>query len=1123
MKLYRHLLLVVFVLALPAIYGQDFSNKGKDFWLGYGYHSSMLNAQGGLISTGGSQQMVLYFTSDKNANVTVSVPALNYTQNYTVLKNQVTVSNTLPKTGNQDCRIADTGYFNSGIHVTSDEPIVAYAHIYNASISGASLLFPTNTLGKEYYSINFTQATNTYFGYSYFFIVATEDNTSVEITPSAANKNNRPVGVPFTVTLNTGQIYSVFGSNTNYNISNGQYSYGSDLTGSKVRSISTNGNGSCKKIAVFSGSGKMSLGGATPAIGSADNFIAQAFPAVAWGKRYLTVPTGSQPNNFYRVCVTDPNTEVKLNGAVLPKASLINNFYYQFKNGNTSGTNPPIPNLIESDIPVLVAQYCTTQGQEGNASVNPGGDPEIIYLSPVEQTINNITLYSADKNLILQSYINVVIKNKGINSFTLDGIPKVSSFSPHSQDTSYSYATFLVSSGSHTIFSDTGFNAIAYGFGNAESYGYNAGTNIRDFTQVATFQNPYSRIDSAVTCANTPLKFAIPLSFLPTTIKWDFSAAPNISPNTLIGPLINPNPDTTKSINGQTIRYFSVNSTFSFNKSNSPLLRDTIKLYTTSSTPDGCGGTDQLFSIPVIVNEQPIANFSFVHAGCLADSVKFTEASSAPGGSLVRWLWDFGDGTIADLPTATIVPKVYSNAGNGSFDIKLKVISDIGCISTETSQNIKISTKPVAKFTVPTIACVDDNLVFTDASTIQVGTLAKWVWDLDNGAGPVTNSTNAAQNTKYSSFGTKDVKLLVESSTGCQSDTFRISPQFRVFSYPIPGFVIPEVCLNDASALFTDSTKTADSSTNFTYLWNFNAGTPAFAPAPTIPNGATTKMNPSVTYKAQGNYKVSLTVTSNGCVASKTADFTVNGANPVPLFDVLKPTALCSNDSVRIQNKSTVDFGSVTRLEIFWDASDLTKKTVDETPFVGKVYAYRYADFQSPASKTFTIRLQAFSGNAASCSKSVSQVVTVNASPKVSFVTLPGICNEATARQITETGFDNRVSGTFTYTGTGVSATGLFNPQTAGVGTFPIKYVYTSAKGCADSLTKNITVWPSPVAIWSVDGPYCQQNDLVFKDSSKANFSNIVQWIWNYDDGTAAVTRTSSGTHTRKFAVCQNQ
>jgi gliding motility-associated-like protein len=258
-------------------------------------------------------------------------------------------------------------------------------------------------------------------------------------------------------------------------------------------------------------------------------------------------------------------------------------------------------------------------------------------------------------------------------------------------------------------------------------------------------------------------------------------------------------------------------------------------------------------------------------------------------------------------------------------------------------------------------------------------------------------------------------------------------------------------------------------------------------------------------------YSVSLQVTSFGCVNSLTSTFTVNGANPTPDFEILAPTKLCSNDSVRIKNLSVVDFGDVTRLEIFWDANDLTKKTIDEAPYLGKVYAYRYPNFQSPATKNYSITLKAFSGNAASCSKSVSKTATVNQSPKVTFTTMPGICNEAAPRQITEASFDNNVPGSFTYSGTAVSVTGLFNPITAGAGTYPIKYVYTSSViGCKDSATQNITVWPSPTAKWGAGLPSCEKNNLVFTDSSVANYSNIVSWAWDFGDATTSIKTTGA-------------
>jgi hypothetical protein len=60
---------------------------------------------------------------------------------------------------------------NKGIHITSLKPVVVYSHIYDASVSGATLVLPTNTLGKEYYSINYQQISNNDNSFSFFFVV----------------------------------------------------------------------------------------------------------------------------------------------------------------------------------------------------------------------------------------------------------------------------------------------------------------------------------------------------------------------------------------------------------------------------------------------------------------------------------------------------------------------------------------------------------------------------------------------------------------------------------------------------------------------------------------------------------------------------------------------------------------------------------------------------------------------------------------------------------------------------------------------------------------------------------------------------------------------------------------
>lgn len=397
----KYLIFVFGVLCSTITIAQDFSNKGREFWVGYGSHVSMYNTNGTIITSGGSQNMVLYFTSDQDANVTVEIPATGWTRSYKVLANQVTTSDIIPKTGTDDARLSVEGLSNKGIHIISDIGIIAYTHIYNSSISGASLLFPVSTLGRDYYSVNYTQVSNSAYSYGYTYVIATEDNTNIEIILSA-NTINYFKGDTIRQTLMKGEIYNIFGKlNTTTNPFKGE-----DLTGTRIRSVATS-TSACKRIAVFSGSGKLSIT-CTTGSGSADNYIQQAFPSSAWGRKYLTAPTNKMPNNFYRVVVSNPSTIVKLNGAVINPATLINNFYYEFSS--------TAANLIESDLPIMVAQYITTANSCGNNIIAGNGDPEMIYLSPIEQTINKVTINSTSNFNIGAAYhfANIVIPKKAL-------------------------------------------------------------------------------------------------------------------------------------------------------------------------------------------------------------------------------------------------------------------------------------------------------------------------------------------------------------------------------------------------------------------------------------------------------------------------------------------------------------------------------------------------------------------------------------------------------------------------------------------------------------------------------------------------------------------------------------
>ncbi|MBK8141757.1 MAG: hypothetical protein IPK57_12680 [Chitinophagaceae bacterium] len=130
---------------------QNLSNRGREFWVGYGHHQFMEPGQPN------SQEMVLYFSAEQAANVTVTVRGRTATQvtNYVVPAGSVIPSNYMPKAGALDSRLYDVpptfggnggeGIFNMSIHIESNVPIVAYAHTFGSTSSGATMLMPVET------------------------------------------------------------------------------------------------------------------------------------------------------------------------------------------------------------------------------------------------------------------------------------------------------------------------------------------------------------------------------------------------------------------------------------------------------------------------------------------------------------------------------------------------------------------------------------------------------------------------------------------------------------------------------------------------------------------------------------------------------------------------------------------------------------------------------------------------------------------------------------------------------------------------------------------------------------------------------------------------------------------
>src|SRR4051812_10142957 len=90
MKLKLYGLLAAAMLVVLSGQAQDFSNKGKEFWLAYSYHVGMANGAAGL-------SMTLYVTSDVNTSYTVEIFGGPVLQTGTITAGQV-VNVIIPQT-----------------------------------------------------------------------------------------------------------------------------------------------------------------------------------------------------------------------------------------------------------------------------------------------------------------------------------------------------------------------------------------------------------------------------------------------------------------------------------------------------------------------------------------------------------------------------------------------------------------------------------------------------------------------------------------------------------------------------------------------------------------------------------------------------------------------------------------------------------------------------------------------------------------------------------------------------------------------------------------------------------------------------------------------------------------
>jgi gliding motility-associated-like protein len=734
--------LIVGIICGLTAWAQEKSNKGTEFWLGYGYNV-LFNADFPI----NNQRFLLYLSADEATTVTISVNATGWSQTLNIPANTVNTTVEIPKAGADDARIQTEGLFDRAIHIVSTKPIVVYAHQFNAMLSGATLLFPVETYGYSYYSVNYRQpAVGGTPGKNWCYAIASEDNTRLQITPTDSTEGGWLPGVTYTVNLNKGQLYNFFGKVTD--------EVSKDITGSKIVSV-PGSDGKCHPIAVFSGNSRFIL----CATDGGEVAHQQLFPASAWGTRYLTFhsmiattnPLTTPFLNFFRVMVTDPATVVKRNGVVM--TGLINNRFYEFE--STSG------DYIEADLPVLVCQYTPNSNQCTGNSMSPIGDPELMFLPPVEQGLKKARVYYTRNNSITVCYLTIIIPTAGISSLRINGTAvSAAQQRIHPANPNYTVVArrLLGAASQVNIESDSAFSAMIYGAGTYESYGYIAGTLINNLNAVGTISNSFNTtgLPNSYTCPKSPFTINVKIAYRATSLQWLLSQVPGLQPatDTLV---TNPQPTDSTFIGGRKF--------YSYQLSMPLTLADTgthyIPIRYTSAQIDHCSQQEET-TLPIVVKAGPIANFSSQYKGCNTDTAFLTGLPDVNNYSISAYTWQYA-GLSDTAQQVAFVP------GNGNHPVYLKAIATNGCVG-DTTQTIVTFPEPVARFGIQRSICAGDSVLYTDSANVASGSIAEWRWDF--GTTTLVTTANTPFYVAYNNADTFTTRLQVSSDKGCLSDTF---------------------------------------------------------------------------------------------------------------------------------------------------------------------------------------------------------------------------------------------------------------------------------------------------------------------------------------------------------------
>ena len=497
MKRVRNIVSLIMMLALASqtALAQDATTQGKEFWLsfignGFKYHPD--------VPSQGWVRVQLLVSAKRDCEGTITNPNTGWTHNFNVEANNIFSIDLEEEQVYVECSEYEQ-VVNKGLIITTTDTVSVYcANIATYSFD-ASYVLPTPGLADDYIIQTYEQSSGSYDPSSAFVIVATEDNITIDITPSVKTLGGRPANQEFSITLNRGQAYQLR-SNMDY--------YGSrDLSGTRVTARD------CKKIAIFNGNNLTLI--PTSAFSDSDCVFEQAMPLRSWGKKFVVTSSLERNEDYVKITSSADDNVILKNGVLFRTLDANESYTFRLSSNDKSC-------YLEATHSCAVYLFNTSSNGSGN------GAPSMVWIAPIEQRIDEITFSTFDYNHtnvnISKHYVNIIVESQDIGQVYFDNaLLPANQFEPVDGNDQYSFYRQRINHGVHHLSCPNGINAHVYGFGDARGYAYMVGSKAADLSTTIVIDDVAIHPNDTVSnCTLEPVTFYADINLSEYDLLWEF-------------------------------------------------------------------------------------------------------------------------------------------------------------------------------------------------------------------------------------------------------------------------------------------------------------------------------------------------------------------------------------------------------------------------------------------------------------------------------------------------------------------------------------------------------------------------------------------------------------------------